>query len=1054
MKIRSIEVWDFGRIQHASVALGEGLNVFFGPNDLGKTTIVRALRAALLLPHGSTYSNQFMPWDRDASPRVVVTFRGDDDRIWRVDKTFGRGRAGASRLEVSTDGNTFSVEAKGRQVDGELRERLGWGIASPGGKNAPRGLPESFLATALLGDQEAALRILQRSFETDSDSAGRERLTTALQAFAQDAAFKAILDAATERMQEAFSPTGKPRKRIGSPFVVARDRVLEARRLRDAAEEELGTAQRVQEEGHSLLRALNDASEALAELTERVGVLKVRAAEAEKVAEVRARHARAKAALDAIDAELAAASEAETTTAALREQAKEADAAHARAKEALAEAEAAEKGADAALRQAHAGDEDRERALRKSELERACESARAAVDAAQKDAEARARHRSASERVREVSTSLDAARQRESLAETKLASATQRIAMLERARDAFDAKRLAKRIDAMELALAEAEALRARITQTRRDATLREKEVADAPSLALVADLRQLARDLELAEARCAVGVSLAIHRVGWVKLRAHVDGTPAETQGEHIELDAERRIALEVEGDEGKLVELVASAGASEARAEADALRARWEKDAVPRLEGGTLDALEKRANDAEDVRRAVAERRVEADRLEAQVETLRESAAELDALRSQLVAVKARLGDAALEDFDDFEDESAIHDARVEANAAADEARRQLAEASEARQALDAKVAAARRELELAPMPRDESGSPRDARDLDAARAELKRAEAALSALLDSGHVEVRAAEQALDAASTAARAARETLARTEREREAIAEKRNVAEGRRAVLAERVATLDRAAALAEVQAIEPELAALPDVQIEEGELERAERALREAKDRHIAARSALAKHEGRLELVGGAVARERFDASEDALTRARLREQEVETEYGAWRLLVETMREAENDEGKHLGEALAMPVSQRFSDLLAEVGGDAERYGALAFGAMLGTEGLEADGTLQSVEDLSVGTREQIATLLRLTIAQHLRAPLVLDDHLTHTDPLRARWFRDTLRNAAQDTQMLVVTCHPLSYLDPDELPHDVPYQDDEEGLLRALDATRIIG
>ncbi len=1045
MKIRSIEVWDFGRVEHASLSLGKGLNVFFGPNDLGKTTIVRALRAALLLPHTSTFSRQYIPWDRDARPRVVVTFRGDDDRIWRVDKTFGRGRAGASRLEVSTDGNTFSVEAKGRQVDGELRTRLGWGIAGPGGKSAPRGLPDSFLATALLGDQEAALRILQRSFETDSDTGGRERLTSALQAFAQDPAFKAILEAATDRMQEAFSPTGKPRKARGAPFVIARDRVVEARRLRDNAEDELGTARRVQDEGHDLLRALNDASEGLAEWTERVGVLRVQAAEAEKVAQIRARHARAKTALDAIDAEIAELANADSTLKVLTGEMTEADDALKKAQSAHADARTAEKAAEAALRETRASDREQQRALHKAELERARDTAKAALESAESDAAARERHAAATKKHAETQSALSKTQDEERAAETTLTRAKADVEQLERARDTLDARRLRTQIADKEKSLADAESLRARITQTRRDATLREKEVADAPSLELVADLRKLQRDLELAEARCAVGVSLAIHRTGWVKLRAHVDGKPAETQGEHVELDAESRIALEVEGDEGKLVELVASAGASDARAAADALRDRWDNDAVPRLEGGTLDALDKRAQDAEDVRRSVAERRAEADRLEAQVAVLRDGASDIEVLRSRLVALEARLGDNR--DDPEFRDEEAIADAREAANKALDGATSALDVARKARADQESEVAAAQRELDLAALP---EGAPID---VAAARTTLEQAQAALQTLVESGAVEVQAAEKELTAAQAASKSATELLGSAQTAREAVAQKKSVAEGRRAVLAERVAQLDRDAAHAELAAVEPELEGLPEVDLEEGALERAERSLKEAKDRHAAARSALAKHEGRLELVGGAVAQERFDATEEALTRARLREQEVETEYGAWRLLVETMREAENAEGKHLGEALAGPVSQRFTDLLEDVGGDAERYGTLAFGAMLGTEGLEADGSIQSVGDLSVGTREQIATLLRLTIAQQLHAPLVLDDHLTHTDPLRARWFRDTLRNAAQDTQMLVITCHPRAYLDPEELPHEVPFQDDEEGLLRAIDATLVI-
>jgi len=39
------------------------------------------------------------------------------------------------------------------------------------------------------------------------------------------------------------------------------------------------------------------------------------------------------------------------------------------------------------------------------------------------------------------------------------------------------------------------------------------------------------------------------------------------------------------------------------------------------------------------------------------------------------------------------------------------------------------------------------------------------------------------------------------------------------------------------------------------------------------------------------------------------------------------------------------------------------------------------------------------------QLATLIRLTVAEQLKSAIILDDHLVHTDPKRLAWFRDVL-------------------------------------------------
>ena len=71
--------------------------------------------------------------------------------LYRVKKTFGTASA---FLDFSRDGVDFSPDARGRQVDERLSEILKWGIAPPGGKGRPKGMPVTFLTSALLAEQD------------------------------------------------------------------------------------------------------------------------------------------------------------------------------------------------------------------------------------------------------------------------------------------------------------------------------------------------------------------------------------------------------------------------------------------------------------------------------------------------------------------------------------------------------------------------------------------------------------------------------------------------------------------------------------------------------------------------------------------------------------------------------------------------------------------------------------------------------------------------------------------------------------------------------------
>ena len=79
------------------------------------------------------------------------------------------------------------------------------------------------------------------------------------------------------------------------------------------------------------------------------------------------------------------------------------------------------------------------------------------------------------------------------------------------------------------------------------------------------------------------------------------------------------------------------------------------------------------------------------------------------------------------------------------------------------------------------------------------------------------------------------------------------------------------------------------------------------------------------------------------------------------------------------------------------------------------------LSTENIEAAGSKRELSRLSVATRDQLATVLRLTIAEKLGSTVVLDDQLVQSDASRMRWLYAFMRECAKEFQILVLTCHP---------------------------------
>ncbi len=1064
MRLHHLDVESFGCVREAHVDFGPGLNVLFGPNDLGKSTLAHSLRAVLLLPHTSKAREDFVPWGGDEKPTVTLRFSTADRRLWRVRKRWGS--RGESYLESSLDGNVWGEEAKGRDVDGRLRRMLSWGIKGPGGKGGQKGLPTSFLSTVILGEQSDVAGILEQTLEEDRDESGRARLTEALQAFAQDPVFKRVLDEAERHVAAAFRKDGRKRKHRHSPFAQVSAKVNEAKATLRERREKVRESDEVRLRLAELGAKLEDAERVLrkrrAERARReqleVGQAARRAAEEKRAAAAAELARRRKIVAEAE----AAAAEVEAERAALARSAEQREALVARDEagaEALREATAAVE----ALR----GDEAaRRRALRQREREHeATRRADAVVRQAAQVAAAEAgvaREVRGEELQREAAALEQAAAQRASRraeAQAAVERATRELAQAAQLVRRAEREALAARVAAAERAEAEAAALRERAGALREQAD----ELSAAPDIPLpsaqeLAGLRRLARELELCEARLGGGLSLHLELERDCAVRAKVDGVTVVVPDERsLDFDAHRSLRLEL----AELGSLTVHAGEPEERARLKTLRARWSEEVQPRLEACGLRDLAALQRSVE--QRAVAldkaqTLRTEADALEARAAVHASQAEQLPALRESL-ARGAPETPAAAAELDALREawgapgSPPFEKARRRCEGGRSKAEKKLAAIDrEERQELTARARLQAALEQLAAGPAAPEGGWRAAllahraehsallasqRAQEAENAREERAEAAALA----------AAEGALRTATAAADEARAALAACDERRREAERRLHGREGQLSLMREQAAAVDIPAAEAALRAAEEALAALPageDVRPEDLEQSRREVAAAEKAAEHL--RAEVLRARGALETVGGAVAHQKAEEAAEELELAEQEERAVEVDYEAWQLLADTLREAESQEGRHLGEVLAAPTGSLFSQLTDG------RYGSFALDANLLSAGLDVGGSQRAVATLSLGTKEQLATLLRVTVAQALNSFLVLDDQLVQTDLERAGWFRVLLHERVEKIQTIILTCRPRDYLAAAEFPAPGQAEREDAGL-HVVDLSRVI-
>lgn len=132
---------------------GDGINLLYGPNESGKSTLLEAAALALLDKHSTTGKDidSFVPWGTSLSPEIVLEVESDGT-CYRLTKTF---LAGCRSLLSEQTAGIYQDRAQGDAADGMVRElllgelpgrgrtrpeqwgvlRLLWSLQAPNGQN-------------------------------------------------------------------------------------------------------------------------------------------------------------------------------------------------------------------------------------------------------------------------------------------------------------------------------------------------------------------------------------------------------------------------------------------------------------------------------------------------------------------------------------------------------------------------------------------------------------------------------------------------------------------------------------------------------------------------------------------------------------------------------------------------------------------------------------------------------------------------------------------------------------------------------------------------------
>ncbi|SFR76996.1 DNA repair exonuclease SbcCD ATPase subunit [Marinobacter daqiaonensis] len=176
--------------------LQPGINLIHGPNESGKSTLVRAIRAAFFERHRSKSVEDLRPWgDSAAVPTVELAFE-HNQRSWRLTKSFLQRK----RCDLVVDGTSYS----GDEAEEKLAALLGYQLPQKGAsKEQHWGVP------GLLWVEQGTGQDIERAVEHAGD-----HLKSALNNLVGEVASSGgdeVIQEIEQQRGELLTGTGKPR---------------------------------------------------------------------------------------------------------------------------------------------------------------------------------------------------------------------------------------------------------------------------------------------------------------------------------------------------------------------------------------------------------------------------------------------------------------------------------------------------------------------------------------------------------------------------------------------------------------------------------------------------------------------------------------------------------------------------------------------------------------------------------------------------------------------------------------------------------------------------
>jgi hypothetical protein len=588
------------------------------------------------------------------------------------------------------------------------------------------------------------------------------------------------------------------------------------------------------------------------------------------------------------------------------------------------------------------------------------------------------------------------------------------------------------------------------------------------PAASALGPMRRLAQDLAAARGTLDVGLVVTVTPKSRFDLRVRKDGQEVDvvskTQPVDIEANAEVELGI------GDVATVHVHGGRREAQEKARNLEDRWRLEVAPHLvAAGVTDlaGLDAKSEEAQELDSNIKAKDAELESLHSQLAGLDGAAQALREASDRAAICRAALGDIGLDslapDLKNLGPDAVsglrqrrekhskeTETARTAANQAAND--RTLADerVRHSRQGLEAAIGA--RDRALAEFPEGLDAALSAARSALAAADDANQKVAAGFASLD-GEIaaRIRRIDEALSGARASAAQAAEGVEAAQGQLTTAKTNHAAEHGRLVELRKQRDAENMAAAEARLQGAIASHAALPvpEGAVSDDQVSAARNAAAGIKLELEGIEREILRAHGALEQVGGAVARERLREATEAFDLTAWQEREIEAEYEAWKLLLEQMKEADAAQASNLGQALGPAIAGRFQDLTRR------RYETVQLTAQLATDGIVVAGAVRSTEQISVGTREQLSTLYRLSLAEYLGSTIVLDDQLVQSDDNRMDWFRALLVEKARNFQILVFTCRPSDYLEKKAL---VPkgaavHADSDGGFVRAVDLGRAI-